>query len=211
MLSPERKARYVGLLHAIWEEHDPPGPERLLDPPAHALGPGGGRSHRDAVDLFAPEGTPVRSASRGIVVLADRGWSARDVFSTSSRKCGNAVIVFDPDHNRFYRYCHLGAVLVSAGDVVEAGRVIGRVGHSGLNASRPGHGHHLHFEVNAYEDGCVRAWDRERQRRMLAAWGRAPAAVTASAEPVVMPTPIPDPPPDLPPGDPDEPAGVLSH
>ena len=115
MLSPDRKAQFVGLLHEIWAESDPPGPEQLMDPLVYSAFGGGARSHQDAIDLFAAEGSPVRSVSRGIVVLADRDWSVHDLFSTSSRKGGNAVIVFDPDHDRFYRYCHLSAVLVRGG------------------------------------------------------------------------------------------------
>jgi murein DD-endopeptidase MepM/ murein hydrolase activator NlpD len=131
------------------------------------------------VDLFAPEGDPVNAVSRGVVVLADGKWDAADLFSTTSRKGGNAVILFDPDHDRFYRYCHLSSVAVSPGDVVAAGQVLGRVGHSGLNASRAGHGRHLHFEANEYVTGHVRALDYQRLRTMLRGWR---PAVTRPAE-----------------------------
>jgi hypothetical protein len=52
----------------------------------------------------------VHSVSRGVVVLADSDWSPDNLFSTTSRKGGNAVIVFDPDHERFYRYCHMSRI-----------------------------------------------------------------------------------------------------
>jgi len=115
------------------------------------------------------------TVSRGLVILADRDWTPEDLFSTASRKGGNAVIVFDPDRNRFYRYCHLSAVNVSPGDLVAAGQQLGAVGHTGLNASRAGHGGHLHFEVNEYVDGHVRALDYQRLRAMLRSW-RSPSA-----------------------------------
>jgi murein DD-endopeptidase MepM/ murein hydrolase activator NlpD len=66
------------------------------------------------------------------------------------------VIVFDPATDRLYRYCHFGSVVVVPGNVVEPGDPIGTVGHSGLNASRPRHGGHVHFEVNRWQDGAMR-------------------------------------------------------
>ena len=77
-------------------------------------------------------------------------------FSTTSQKGGNSVIVFDPDADRFLRYAHLEDVSVYAGDLVGAGDRIGTVGHTGLNASRPKHGRHLHFEINEFKAGHVR-------------------------------------------------------
>jgi len=162
VLSPERKARFMQLLHEVWA--------RSAEPVAYSAAGGGRGSHRYAIDLFAPEGAPVYAVSRGLVVLADRDWSADSFFSTTSRKGGNAVIVFDPDHDRFYRYCHMSTVQVSAGKLVAAGQVVGTVGHSGLNAAQPGHGRHLHFEANEYLEGHVRAMDYRRLRTLLRQW-----------------------------------------
>jgi len=170
MLSAERKALFMRLLHEVWARSDPAGPERSAEPVAYSASGGGSGSHRYAIDLFAPEGAPVYTVSRGIVVLADRDWSPASLFSTTSRKGGNAVIVFDPDHDRFYRYCHLSTVQVSAGELLAAGRIVGSVGHSGLNASQPGHGRHLHFEMNEYLEGHVRAIDYRHLRTMLRQW-----------------------------------------
>ena len=170
MLSPEDKARFVGLLHELWTPSAPAVPPRSAGPVAYSAVGGGRRSHRYAIDLFAPEGTAVHAVSRGVVVLADRDWSPANLFSTTSRKGGNSVIVFDPDHDRFYRYCHMSAVQVRAGEPVEAGQIVGTVGHSGLNASQPGHGRHLHFETNEYVQGRVRAVDYRRLRIMLRRW-----------------------------------------
>src|ERR1019366_8147170 len=125
---------------------------------------------RYAIDLFAPEGTPVIAVSRGVVVLADRDWSPENLFSTTSRKGGNAVIVFDPDRDRFYRYCHLSYVKMSSGDLVAAGERLGDVGHSGLNASLAGPGRPPHFETNQYSDGQVRALSYQQLRTMLRGW-----------------------------------------
>ncbi len=174
VLTPELKARFVRLLHEVWARSGPVSPERSAEPVAYSASGGGNGSHRFAIDLFAPEGAPVYAVSRGIVVLADRDWNPASLFSTTSRKGGNAVIVFDPDRDRFYRYCHMSAVQVSAGKPVAAGQVIGSVGHSGLNAAQPGHGHHLHFETNEYLEGHVRAIDYRGLRAMLRQWRSSP-------------------------------------
>jgi murein DD-endopeptidase MepM/ murein hydrolase activator NlpD len=170
LLSPERKVRFVQLLHEVWERSGRAGPERSSEPVTFSKISGGRRSHRDAVDLFAPEGAAVHAVSRGLVILADHDWTLSNLFSSTSRKGGNAVIVFDPDHDLFYRYCHLGTVQVSSGNIVAAGQILGTVGHTGLNASRPGHGCHLHLEANQYAAGHVRAMDYRRLRNMLRQW-----------------------------------------
>ena len=169
LLTPEIKARFVRLLHEIWSQSNAPGPSRYAVPVAYRA-VSGRRSHRYAIDLFALEGSPVTAVSRGVVVLADRDWSPENLFSTTSRKGGNCVIVFDPDRDRFYRYCHLSYVQASSGDLVASGDRLGDVGHSGLNASQAGHGRHLHFETNQYSDGQVRALDYQQLRTMLRGW-----------------------------------------
>ena len=169
MLSAERKAQFVQLLHDLWAQSEPSGPQRSAEPVVYSA-VGGRRTHRYAVDLFAREGSAVRAVSRGIVVLADRDWDPVNLFSTTSRKGGNSVIVFDPDRDRFYRYCHMGTVDVPAGKRVAAGEPVGSVGHSGLNASQPGHGRHLHFETNQYLEGRVRAIEYQQLRILLRQW-----------------------------------------
>ena len=64
-----------------------------------------------------------------------------------------------------------------------AGDAIGQVGHTGINASRPGHGHHLHFEANEFVDGRTRTIDYDRLRTMLLAWRTPPAARDADETP----------------------------
>ena len=169
LLTSEAKARFVRVLHEIWSRSDAPAPSRYAEPVAYRA-MSGRRSHRYAIDLFAPEGSPVIAVSRGVVVLADGEWSPENLFSTTSRKGGNSVIVFDPDQDRFYRYCHLSYVKASSGALVAAGERLGDVGHSGLNASRAGHGRHLHFETNEYSDGQVRALSYQQLRTMLRGW-----------------------------------------
>lgn len=81
------------------------------------------------VDLAAPKGTAVRAAAGGTAGVG---------FDTSG--CGLFVSVVD-GHARVL-YCHLSAALVSLGDLVVTGQLVGRVGSTGLST-----GAHLHFEV----------------------------------------------------------------
>ena len=59
-------------------------------------------------------------------------------------------IVFNYLTKEFFRYAHLNKVAVSPGELVMAGDNLGTVGHTGKNASLPGHGQHLHFEIRKY-------------------------------------------------------------
>jgi len=108
-------------------------------------------NHQDAIDLFVEEGSPIRSMSGGIVVLSENGWEKDDQLSTSSTRGGNTVIVFNPQNQSFYRYAHMKETKVVTGAIVSAGEEIGVVGNSGINASKAGHGKHLHLEINNYD------------------------------------------------------------
>ena len=82
------------------------------------------------IDLAAATGTPVRAAAGGIAGVGyDPGGA------------GLYIAVAVSGHVRAL-YCHLSTALVSPGETVAIGQVIGRVGASGLST-----GAHLHFEV----------------------------------------------------------------
>ncbi len=89
--------------------------------------------HR-AIDVAAPQGTPVTAADRGVVLRA--GWN--------NQGYGRFVII---DHKIDYvtLYAHLDRVLVKEGEVVGQGQVIGTVGSTG-NSTGP----HLHFEIRDF-------------------------------------------------------------
>ena len=90
----------------------------------------GVRKLHEGIDIWAPEGTPIKAAAGGVVVWAGpRGGY------------GNAVII---DHGSGVGtvYAHQSSVAVGAGQSVSRGQVIGYVGHTGLAG-----GPHLHFEV----------------------------------------------------------------
>lgn len=89
-------------------------------------------------------GTPVFAAGGGEVVFADT--DKVTLFSQWSNFYGNLIII--RHENDFYTlYAHLSAILVSVGDEVEAGDLIGQVGQSGGAT-----GAHLHFEVRQGDD-----------------------------------------------------------
>jgi murein DD-endopeptidase MepM/ murein hydrolase activator NlpD len=92
---------------------------------------GKAKFHR-GIDVRAAYGEDIQTAGAG-----------RVVFSGHQRGYGNTVIVQHPDGVQT-RYGHLSAALVSAGDELKAGQVVGRAGRSGRAT-----GTHLHFEVIA--------------------------------------------------------------
>ena len=137
------------------------------------------RAHQ-GVDYRAPTGAPVVAVSSGTVVFAGVNG-------------GNGRMVHLRHGNGFEsQYLHLSSIAVRRGVRVEQGRVIGRVGSSGLAT-----GPHLHYAlkkngVNVNPVTAHRAMppgdpipNTDRQR-FLEAWGGAlttfstPAAVTAS-------------------------------
>jgi murein DD-endopeptidase MepM/ murein hydrolase activator NlpD len=84
----------------------------------------------DGLDIAAPTGTPIQSALGGTVRHA--GWI---------KGYGNTVII-DHGAGRSTLYAHASELLVEAGDRVERGAEIARVGSTGHST-----GPHLHFEV----------------------------------------------------------------
>lgn len=91
------------------------------------------------IDMAACRGTPVLAAADGIVIQAhvDPGY-------------GNTILI---SHNNKYktRYAHLDKMLVSVGQKVEKGTLIGKVGSTGNVRKKKGRdASHLHFEVSAY-------------------------------------------------------------
>jgi murein DD-endopeptidase MepM/ murein hydrolase activator NlpD len=99
----------------------------------------GGRSH-EGIDIFAPRGTPVVSATRGIVTR--KGWNQLG---------GKTVSILGPAGWHHY-YAHLDEWDAPAiGDWVEAGTVLGYVGDTGNAKGTPTH---LHYGI--YESGGAR-------------------------------------------------------
>jgi murein DD-endopeptidase MepM/ murein hydrolase activator NlpD len=89
----------------------------------------GGHWH-SGVDLAAARGTPVEATLPGIatVILSATGYGLH--------------VIIDHGGGLTSLYGHLAAVVITSGEYVLAGQVIGMVGSSG-NATGP----HLHFEI----------------------------------------------------------------
>ena len=83
------------------------------------------------LDLAAPLGTPIVSATDGVVIRAGR-----------ASGYGNAVYIQDPDGN-VHIYGHMRYYSVSEGDLVTAGDQIAKVGNEGQST-----GPHLHYELH---------------------------------------------------------------
>jgi murein DD-endopeptidase MepM/ murein hydrolase activator NlpD len=113
-------------------------PESLVDTYTQARA-GGARVH-DAIDIMAPAGTPVVSATEGVVekLYLSRGGG------------GITVYVRSPDRRWTYYYAHLQeyAPGLTEGQRVARGDRLGSVGSTG-NANPAGP--HLHFAVHRVE------------------------------------------------------------
>ena len=103
----------------------------------------GGRSHQ-GVDIFAPRGTPVLSATEGIVLRV------------GTNKLGGQVInVLGPGRQVHY-YAHLDRYGgFKAGDIVHAGNILGYVGNTGNARDTPSH---LHYGVYDPLRGAINPW-----------------------------------------------------
>jgi murein DD-endopeptidase MepM/ murein hydrolase activator NlpD len=85
------------------------------------------------IDIAAPFGTPIFAARGGRVIAAE--WS--DIY-------GNYVLVLH-DNGWESLYGHMSKILVSYGQSVKTGDVLGRVGSTGIST-----GPHLHFEIRRH-------------------------------------------------------------
>ena len=89
------------------------------------------RNHvHTGVDIAAPKGHSVIATGNGTVtcVKTHGGY-------------GNQIMIEHAD-DYYTRYAHLSKILVSKGDIVQAGDTIGNVGSTGLST-----GNHLHYEI----------------------------------------------------------------
>lgn len=107
-------------------------------------------------DYFAVAGTSVYAAATGRVVSSNGGCVPKGL--TAGCAAWGAIGI---DHGNGYisQYLHLGSVMVSAGDQVANGQLIGLSG----NKSPPGTllGAHLHFEVLRLRTGLANNYDKD--------------------------------------------------
>ncbi|HEX2072532.1 MAG TPA: M23 family metallopeptidase [Geodermatophilus sp.] len=83
------------------------------------------------IDLAGPLGTPIYSATDGVVIRAGR-----------ASGYGNAVYIQDADGN-VHVYGHMRYYDVRAGDIVHAGDQIAKIGNEGQST-----GPHLHYQIH---------------------------------------------------------------
>ena len=111
---------------------------KLTSPFGHRTSPtAGASSFHKGVDLGAPEGTPIVASRTGVVTQAGSN--------------GGLGICVTINHGDGYSsvYGHMVSTVVSAGQAVSAGQVIGYVGSTGIST-----GNHLHFGI-AYNGNYV--------------------------------------------------------
>ena len=87
------------------------------------------------IDIAAKKGTMIKSSGSGIVTMAED-----DLYYTGG------TIIMDHGHGISTIYSHLETVLVSVGDPINQGDIIGTVGSTGRST-----GPHLDFRVNWFQ------------------------------------------------------------
>ncbi len=103
----------------------------------------GGRPHQ-GIDIFAPRGTPVISATEGILVRK------------GTNTLGGQVINVLGSGRQVHYYAHLdGFGSFGEGDAVRAGDTLGFVGNTGNARETPPH---LHYGIYVSGRGAINPW-----------------------------------------------------
>jgi len=84
----------------------------------------------EGIDIAAPTGTPVYASADGIVIF------------TGYKEGYGLEIEISHQNGIITRYAHLSRILVSPGQKIKRGEIIGKVGSTGRST-----GSHLHYEV----------------------------------------------------------------
>lgn len=110
----------------------------------------------EGIDLFAPAGTPLLAAERGVILRISTG------------RLGGLTFWLRGESGADWYYAHLDAYVpgLAQGQVVEAGQVLGFVGNTGNAVGTPPH---LHMEIHPGGGGPINPYpllkvlaDRER-------------------------------------------------
>ena len=87
------------------------------------------------IDIAAKQGTMIRSSASGTITMAEQ-----DLYYTGG------TIIMDHGHGISTIYSHLESLLVSVGDKINQGDIIGTVGSTGRST-----GPHLDFRINWFQ------------------------------------------------------------
>ncbi len=87
------------------------------------------------IDIAAKQGTKIKSSGTGVVTMAED-----DLYYTGG------TIIMDHGHGISTIYSHLESVIVSVGDKINQGDIIGTVGSTGRST-----GPHLDFRINWFQ------------------------------------------------------------
>ena len=87
------------------------------------------------IDIAAKQGTMIKSSGSGVVTMAED-----DLYYTGG------TVIMDHGHGISTIYSHLESVLVSVGDLINQGDIIGTVGSTGRST-----GPHLDFRINWFQ------------------------------------------------------------
>lgn len=94
--------------------------------------PWGNSITHKGVDIFAKEGTSLKSSTKGLVLFAGR-----------QSKGGNFVLILGPKW-RVHYYAHLNEIRTKKGQWVNSNSLIGKVGSTGNTKGKPPH---LHYSI----------------------------------------------------------------
>ena len=87
------------------------------------------------IDIAAKQGTMIKSSGSGVVTMSED-----DLYYTGG------TVIMDHGHGISTIYSHLESVLVSVGDLINQGDIIGTVGSTGRST-----GPHLDFRINWFQ------------------------------------------------------------
>lgn len=104
-----------------------------LNPPKSGISQAFRPGHT-GIDIYAPQGTPIKAAASGTVKLAEKNPEGFNGYGW--------IIILDHGDGISTWYAHCGGFAVKTGDKVKAGDTIGTVGMTGRTT-----GPHLHLEL----------------------------------------------------------------
>lgn len=113
--------------------------------------PWGSSGVHKGIDIFGSKGTPLLSATGGVVI-----------FSGDVSKGGNVIAVLGPKW-RIHYYAHMDSAEVSAGEWLSRGDTVGAMGVSGNAAGKPPHLHYSILTLVPYPwrwDSSTQGWKK---------------------------------------------------